>query len=545
MFNQYEPNIKATITFLRLLKIKVNNATINDTLQNHPDWPMLLCVSDSLGKWNIPNGAGKIEPCKIEELPTPFIAYTNNRENPLSIITRVENGTVELFQKSYSKVSTKSKETFLKKWNGVYLIAEPGEDAGEQNFKTNKQTAFLNSLIPIAAFFSLILLSFLLLSNNIRNTTGAVLSSTGTYIQFLILLMGVLVTAMLLWYEIDKNNPLLQKVCTGIAKGNCSAILSGKQSKIFSWLSWSEVGFFYFTGSLLLLVFAGNPFAKYIGIIAWLNILALPYTVFSIYYQGFVAKQWCVLCLIVKALLFVGGLNVVISGFLLPLPYYSFSVGAKFFLLYLLPVLMWFSLKPTILSLQKAKNTKREYLRIKFNTDIFDALLKKQKAITYSADGLGIDIGNPAASNTLIKVRNPYCGPCAKAHAKIEALLEQNENLKVKIIFTTSNEESNHSIKPTRHLMAVAGQVNNQQNIKHSLDDWYLSDTKDYELFAAKYPADSYRQTGDLLAQGDKIEAMDKWCKAMEIGFTPTIFINGHQLPDAYSIEDLQYFLLE
>jgi len=39
---------------------------------------------------------------------------------------------------------------------------------------------------------------------------------------------------------------------------------------------------------------------------------------------------------------------------------------------------------------------------------------------------------------------------------------------------------------------------------------------------------------------------MDKWCKAMEAGSsTPTIFINGQQLPDAYSIEDLQYFLLE
>jgi protein-disulfide isomerase len=38
---------------------------------------------------------------------------------------------------------------------------------------------------------------------------------------------------------------------------------------------------------------------------------------------------------------------------------------------------------------------------------------------------------------------------------------------------------------------------------------------------------------------------MDKWCKAMEIHATPTLLINGYQLPDAYSIEDLQYFLLE
>ena len=49
----------------------------------------------------------------------------------------------------------------------------------------------------------------------------------------------------------------------------------------------------------------------------------------------------------------------------------------------------------------------------------------------------------------------------------------------------------------------------------------------------------------DHAKQASKIEAMFKWCDDMEIIATPTIFINGYQLPDAYDIEDLQYFLLE
>ncbi|MCW3111232.1 MAG: hypothetical protein JWQ09_5738, partial [Segetibacter sp.] len=61
MFNQYDPTVEATISFLRLLKVPVNNVTVNETLQNHPDWPNLICISDSLNKWNIPNGAGKID----------------------------------------------------------------------------------------------------------------------------------------------------------------------------------------------------------------------------------------------------------------------------------------------------------------------------------------------------------------------------------------------------------------------------------------------------------------------------------------------------
>ena len=38
---------------------------------------------------------------------------------------------------------------------------------------------------------------------------------------------------------------------------------------------------------------------------------------------------------------------------------------------------------------------------------------------------------------------------------------------------------------------------------------------------------------------------MDKWCKTTDIKVTPTIFINGKQMPDVHINEDLQYFLAE
>ena len=90
------------------------------------------------------------------------------------------------------------------------------------------------------------------------------------------------------------------------------------------------------------------------------------------------------------------------------------------------------------------------------------------------------------------------------------------------------------------YLQVIEKQSNDKQVIKHALDDWYLSDKKEYDVFAVKYA-----MNGELTKQGHKIEAMDNSCKAMNIHATPTIFINGYQLPDAYNIEDLQYFLLE
>jgi len=537
MFNKFEPNVKATIVFLKLLKVKVTDKTVDETLQNHPDFPSLLCISDSLTKWNVSNAAGRIEVSEIDQLPTPFMAYSKHAENPLEILTEVSANEVKLYSIKQNKQVSENRETFLKRWNGVYLIAEKNELSGEKYFELARRKSFIRSMVPVSLFLLLTLVSLLFLQRNLG--TGSVTNLMAVYLQYVILFAGVIVTSLLLWYEIDNNNPLLHKVCTGIAKGNCDAILGSKQSKVFSWLSWSEVGFFYFTGGFLTLLFI-SPLTDSLSIIGYLNILALPYTIFSIYYQARVARQWCVLCLSVQALLVLGGINVIATGLLLPLNQFSVDIITQSALIYFSPVLLWYTLKPYLLKLQEAKNTKREYLRIKFNSEIFDTLLKKQKQITISTEGIGIEFGNPDATNTLIKVCNPYCGPCAKAHPKIEKLLEETPDLMVKIIFTTPNDPNHYAFSPVTHLLTISARNKGDEMIKQALDDWYLADKKDYDQFATKYPMNI-----DHAKQASKIEAMFKWCDDMEIIATPTIFINGYQLPDAYDIEDLQYFLLE
>lgn len=144
MFHQYDPNVRATIAFLKLINVRVNNTTVNETLQNHPDWPSMLCITDSLSKWKIPNGAGKIDVTDIDQLPTPFIAYTYERETPLAIVTQVTGANVLVRQKNYSNLITETREEFFKKWNGVYLLAESNEHSGEINYEAKKSIVQLS-----------------------------------------------------------------------------------------------------------------------------------------------------------------------------------------------------------------------------------------------------------------------------------------------------------------------------------------------------------------------------------------------------------------
>ena len=117
------------------------------------------------------------------------------------------------------------------------------------------------------------------------------------------------------------------------------------------------------------------------------------------------------------------------------------------------------------------------------------------------------------------------------------AALQQNNNVKLKLIFTASNDKEDIRGIVARHLLAIS-EKQDAQKTQQALDDWYLAEKKDYKIFAAKYP-----MNGEIQQQEGQISEMMAWCKEAEISFTPTIFKNGHRLPDKYKIEELKYIL--
>lgn len=518
--------------YLQLLRAKVIVTSARKHIEENPYYPSLLSLSETFEKYNIANNAYEVSDDNFDQLQPPFVAFISmpGIGKDFVLVTAITNRSVSFLHKS-RKNNTISKADFLQRFQNTVWMAEPDEHSGEADFlKKQKveQTKRLKQIAWYAALAVIILMAFAV------NTSSSNYSAVGSI--SILKLAGLATTIMLLIYETDNSNAFVNNLCSAGGHANCDAVLRSKRAKIIG-ISWGEIGFFYFASTLLLLLFS-TPFTDKIFFVASANALAAPYILFSIYYQWRIVKQWCPLCLTVQAILFLELIWCIIN-FWSHRYHFSFALSSIIYPLQGIgiSVLSWYALKPYLAKARDADLYAAAYKRLQYNPDIFNDLLRQQAKAPDGWKELGISIGNPNARTTIIKVCNPYCGPCAKVHSELEEIIEHNRNVQLKIIFTSRNSKNDIGAVVVKHLLAIA-EEGSAAKTQQSLDDWYLPEKKEYEKYALKYPIN-----GELKRQDGKIEAMTKWCQDAEITHTPTFFVNGHRLPEAYNIEELKHIL--
>jgi uncharacterized membrane protein len=525
-------SVNTVSTLLKIKGIKVASSTVKKTLREHSEYPSLLSISDALSSWKINNISLRSDIQQLATFPLPFIVQLNRgRGSYFSTVRKWENGQLMISDAQTTGWTWIKESDFEKSWKGVVMLLDVEENAGEAGFLKSRRKQYLNQMSYYAAI-SLLLGIWLISTFRLFVTQGIQAWAPASLLT--LKLFGSYIGGLLLWYEIDKHNASLQKVCKAGKKINCQAILDSSAAKLLGIISWSETGFIYFAGGFIALIVAGmNP--STIILLAWLNAFALPYTLFSIYYQWRIAKQWCLLCITIQVLLvseFI--INVLNQNF--KVPDITFYEALSDLVPFLLTATTWFLLKPLLILSKKSDETQHELTRMKRNPQIFESLLLREKSITHDPSGLGLSLGNPNGTVRLIKVCNPYCGPCAKSHTHIEDLIHKFPDLHVQIIFTASNSKDEPAAAPVKHLLAI--DQKDKTLLKDALDDWYNAPLKNYETFAMRHVVN-----GELKQQDKKLDDMRSWCDNMKISFTPTFFFNGHQLPKSYHISDLQHFL--
>ncbi len=527
---KYDNADAAIIKLLRSLKIAVDPEIIIAELEKHPDYPSLLAISDVLTVFNVENVALRVNFNELGDVTVPFLAHTNGGD--MVLVKKAEKAYYHLSSDKWNNHKVNADE-FKKMYNGVVLTAAPSVET-----ESPAKISFLLKQIKTPSMFACTLL---ILASALLFHTGYI-SRIDLPLALLTLFktIGLITSLLLLIQSIDSNNPLVQVVCQTRGKTDCNAILSSKAAKLQIaegvQLSWSEVGFFYFAGTWLLLLFGGNSHVEW-QIIALLNFISLPYTVYSIYYQGRVAKQWCVLCCTIQAVLWLEFICIVRQNFR------SFGEGSggaatlsTIFICLVLPFVLWLSLKPLFLKLQMLGPLKQQLRKFKYNAELFNKMLTEQPKYAQPDTNWSIVLGNAGAENIVTMVSSPYCPPCSKTHEQLDDLLKERSDVQARIVFTANNDERDRNTLISRHLMAL-NDVADKATVKKALHDWYEQKQKNYEAWASIYPVE-LEQSGFY-----KIDKQHDWCQMAEVTATPTLLLNGYRLPGLYQLSDLKYMI--
>lgn len=523
---------------LGTLKVNFTNSGLSEALHNHVAYPSLLSIKDVLFEYGIASAAIEKGPHSYEAFETPFICSIQQDDWPragFTIVTRAENGQIEYLDSLTDRLTQLPLDEFEKMDKHIILLLDTANPKHELNLAANRKKQrdrMLLKRVPLC----LALAAILFAAGHLFSLPVGMYTWIGT--GFLLFsFLGLAVSSLLIWNEIDAHNPFIKEVCGGKGKKvNCDAVLSSSRAS-FMGISWAVWGFSFFAVFFTTqILFPGNM--RFLLLWSVISLLVAPYVLFSVFYQWKVVKQWCPLCLAVQVVLaanttiaaFCLSGNAVLSEGFTRYPVAVVILGGLSFLLLTNAVI------PELKSARDGRDYEKKWKKLRYNPEIFEALLDKSDRVIAPVDGLGIVVGNPHATHEIIKVCNPFCGPCAKAHPELEHIIHTNPDVRLRIIFAVSGEGGDIRTRVVAHLMAIQ-QKYDPVSMQSALDDWYLAPVKNYDTFAQKYP-----MNGELSEQSGKILAMRDWCETMKIRATPTIYINGRELPDSYRVTELKNF---
>lgn len=529
-------NIEESVRELcRILRVRVTDTAIIRELRQHPEYPSLSSIADVLGNWGVESVGLSIDKgADVKYMTTPFIAQieTPSGERLFAAISHQNSSGVYWLNPMIHKKEFLPHEQFTDIFTGYALAVSMGEDTGEGSYRKERNEELVRGSIallsfivfPLAALFNAVYIGF---------SVGKV---AGNLLFCMLLLLGTILSLMLVVYETNQYTPsFISRLCHINKSSDCSSVLHSSASEVFG-LPWSVIGLSYFLGLLLLFNMEGFS-SEIINIASWLHLCALPYAAYSVYYQFRIIRQWCPLCMSVQCVVVVLFIAFLLSDCTYMMVVLSLPVFFTCLICMIISMIVGYAFWKWRKECRKAAYYTRTTKEFKYNPSVFKALLLQEPLRKSVSADWGITIGNPNGSIHVVKVCNPYCGPCAKAHEELDNLLESNSDIKLQMIFLTKGSEKKRL--PAKHLLAL--KKGNTHSIAEVLDSWYLSKDKSYETFASRYPVDE-----QLIASFDsQLDEMDAWCKDEGIDATPTVLVDGRVLPQTYNLFDLRYIFID
>ncbi len=502
--------------------LHVIKGTVKEALKSHPDYPSFKSICDTLNEWKIENYPLRYEVNELEDLQSPYIVHFDRGGGIIGFVTDTGKDQVTYYT-SYNEKRKSGRKEFIESCSGAVILLNPDERSGEKEYPAKIRNELINkSILPLALTAALIFIIYLFYNNFALG--GSTYSKVILPLVFT-KIAGIVLSVLLILHEFEVHLSITDKLCHLSKATNCNTVLHDKASKVFGWFGWADVGFIYFTGSFLFLL--QSPPGEGLSLMAILAALSIPYPIYSIYYQGFVLKKWCPMCLGVQLIL--------VTEFVLLLPQLSRLTFSFDSLTKLLLSLLVIAIVYTLFILFRREKMSGEmhyykYLGFKKNPDILRVLLMNQPHHEIPLPEGSLIFGNRNASIRIAAFLSLHCSHCARAFEMIRNMLNENEDILINLLLVTSDNK-----------MLTTLYNNNMQGKEAEslelLEQWFNADpysrTKITEGLCIPEDSDLSREVN---------EESTRLFKEYNVMGTPTFFINGYKLPAQYEIDDLRYF---
>ena len=498
---------------------------LNFQMKSHPSYPSLHSITGVLDHFNIPNVAARIPSSLevMEHIPNNFIAQLKIKDQTGLFLIDKKGQSFSYIAESGDQKSF-SIEDFFGAFTGIILAVEIDESEKEISNSSKLNPNYYLLAIGIALFCIFVFTSWGLIP----------------LIQWLLAVLGVVLSIAIVQQELGVSTKIGQMLCNSNSETkDCHAVLVSKGAKLPGSKKLSDLSLVYFLGlscGTFLLEMKGYS----LQLVFLINLLALPITLYSIYYQAYVVKRWCMLCLGIVSILWLLALLPFLASSFSPvdtvlLPHELLLL----FMVFAVSFSLWGYLSPKVKTYIENKEYKLEYFKFKRDYRIFSSLLKHQQVIDTSIEGLNdMTFGNSESKLEVLIVTNPFCKYCQKAHQIMEDILNSySEDVKLVIRFQIGPQNTDSEVyKITADLLYLY----HNRGPKICLQAMH-------ELFGLNELENWKTKWRDLESIKEKehriLEEQSNWCKRNKLNFTPAILINGLSFPKTYERKELLFFI--
>ncbi|WP_293738810.1 vitamin K epoxide reductase family protein [uncultured Parabacteroides sp.] len=469
-------------------------------------------------------------------LDSPYIVQVSRDSSEKEFVLLRKNEGLLFHLYSYQKGSfCLNRSEFEGIYSGVVLVPFVDEYSGVQVGEHIAESKWkgVGKYIGIGiAGITILLFEFLHIQYDPRNILY------WNYLLFLTLI-GLWISYCIVKIEHNQEDGFVQRVC---AKSNCHRVLHSKAANPVKGISMGDLGVIFFMMSLLFLLFDLNvkSIESVYSCLAICSFMTLPYTLFSICYQRFVVKSWCLFCLSVIGLFWLEAIGGILRFLHKPFCFDTIViVSAILFLLISVSfclMLRWGIVK----SVQNANSRQFIYL-IKRDIELFRTVLgMKEKLLSISLDINFPILANGNEEHEILLVLSPSCPSCVQVYQQALAVSHTYPDLaKIRVCMKCS-DDSSHEAEVIQWMYSayLSGGLEDMAVVHKT---WMDLPHKLLILFEEKMA--SFGMTLDNRAI-DMYNRNVDWIRQNEISFAPVIIYNRKILPNWYLFYDLIKILI-